>query len=202
MKFALQEGVIDTIPATPRTKRNDNPRSFFRFYPLVEKDEDEYELIKTTAKAMAKENVRVRETIVTDELYDFILFMVHSFLRPTESEVYALTHRDITVADDPKRLIITIRKGKTGYRISNTMPAAVAVYNRLKLRNEGHTKDDFLFLPAYKKRSSAKRIIQRQFNALLKRCNLKHDRFTNMERTVYSLRHTAICMRIILSEGR
>ena len=202
MKFALQEGVIETIPATPRTKRNDNPRSFFRFYPLVEKDEDEYELIKTTAKAMAKEKIRVRETIVTEELYDFILFMVHSFLRPTESEVYTLTHRDITVADDPKRLIITIRKGKTGYRISNTMPAAVAVYIRLKLRNEGHTKDDFLFLPAYKKRSSAKRIIQRQFNALLERCNLKHDRFTNMERTVYSLRHTAICMRIILSEGR
>jgi hypothetical protein len=38
--------------------------------------------------------------------------MTHSFLRPTESEIYALTHRDIAVANDPKRLIITIRKGK------------------------------------------------------------------------------------------
>jgi hypothetical protein len=81
------------------------------------------------------------------------------------------------------------------------MPAAVAVYNRIKLRHEAHTKDDFLFLPAYKVRSNARRIIQRQFNALLERCQLKHDRYTDAVRTVYSLRHTAICMRIILSEG-
>jgi hypothetical protein len=202
MKFAQQEGAIETIPATPRAKRNDNPRSFFRFYPLVEKNEDEYKLLLRTAKEMAAERVRVRETVVTTELYDFIMFMVHSFLRPTESEIYALTHRDIAIADNPKRLIITIRKGKTGYRISNTMPDAVAVYNRTKLRYEAHAKDDYLFLPAYKVRSNAKRIIQRQFNALLERCNLKHDRFTNMDRTVYSLRHTAICMRIILSEGQ
>ena len=95
--------------------------------------------------------------------------MTHSFLRPTESEIYALTHRDIAIADNPKRLTITIRKGKTGYRISNTMPAAVTVYNRIKSRHEAHTQDDFLFLPFYKKRSSAKRIIQRQFNALIRK---------------------------------
>jgi multidrug resistance efflux pump len=41
-----------------------------------------------------------------------------------------------------------------------------------------------------------------QYNALLERCHLKHDRYTNTVRTVYSLRHTAICMRIILSKGQ
>jgi hypothetical protein len=202
MKLAQQQGVIDTIPSTPRAQRRDNPRPFFRFYPLVEKNEDEYKLLLSTAKTMAEEKVRVRETVITNELYDFILFMVHSFLRPTESEIYALTPRDITIADNPKRLIISIRKGKTGHRISNTMPAAVAVYNRIKERHEGYAKDEYLFLPAYKVRSNARRIIQRQFNALLERCDLKHDRHTDMERTVYSLRHTAICMRIILSEGQ
>ena len=80
-----------------------------------------------------------------DELRDFILFMTHSFLRPTESEIYALTHRDIAIADNPKRLIITIRKGKTGHRISNTMPAAVSVYERIKRRHEGYGLDDYLF---------------------------------------------------------
>jgi hypothetical protein len=124
------------------------------------------------------------------------------FLRPTESEIYALTHRGIAVADDPKRLIITIRKGKTGHRIVNTMPAAVSVYGRLKSRNTGFSTDDFIFLPAYKNRSTAKQIIQRQFNALLERCRLKEDRWLNSVHTVYSLRHTAICMRIILSGGK
>jgi hypothetical protein len=154
MKLARQEGIIDFIPATPRVKRQDNPRSFFRFYPLVDRKRDEYQLLLTTAKTMAEEKVRIRETIVTDELYDFILFMVHSFLRPTESEIYSLTHRDVAMADNPKRLIITIRKGKTGHRISNTMPAAVSVYNRIKMRYQGYKNDDFLFLPAYKNRAS------------------------------------------------
>jgi Phage integrase family len=202
MKLARQEGIIDFVPATPRIKRLDNPRPFFRFSPLVDKEHDEYKKLLDTAKAMADEKLRVRDTIVTDELYDFILFMTHSFLRPTESEIYALTHRDIAVANDPKRLIITIRKGKTGHRIVNTMPAAVSVYGRMKSRNKGFSIDDFIFLPRYKNRSTAKQIMQRQFNALLQRCQLKEDRYSNSVHTVYSLRHTAICMRIILSQGK
>ena len=51
MKLAQQEGAIDIIPATPRTKRKDNPRSFFRFYPLVEKDGDEYKLLLHHSKS-------------------------------------------------------------------------------------------------------------------------------------------------------
>ena len=202
MKLARLEGVIDFVPATPRVKRLDNPRPFFRFHPLVDKKHDEYKKLLETAKEMADEKTRVRDTIVTDELYDFILFMTHSFLRPTESEVYALTHRDIAVADDPKRLIVTVRRGKTGHRIINTMPAAVSVYSRLKSRNKGATMDDFIFFPAYKNRSTAKQIVQRQFNALLERCQLKKDRYSKSVHTVYSLRHTAICMRIILSHGK
>ena len=31
---------------------------------------------------------------------------------------------------------------------------------------------------------------------------MKQDRYTNSVHTVYSLRHTAICMRIILSQGQ
>ena len=202
LKLAQKEGTIEAVPATPRTKRSDNPRSFFRFSPLVDRDEDEYQLLLKTAKQMSTEGVRVRETIITDELYDFILFMVHSFLRPTESEVYALTHRDVAIANNPKRLILTISEGKTGHRVSNTMPGAVSVYERIKQRNADFSKDDFLFLPSHKNRASAKRIIQRQFNALLRRCNLKNDRHAKAVHTVYSLRHTAICMRIVLSEGQ
>ena len=202
LSVAQAEGVIDAIPATPREKRKDNPRAFFQFQPLVEKRHDEYELLKTTAKQMALEGAKVRGAPVTEELYDFILFMTHSFRRPTESEIYALRHRDITVAADPKRLIITVHKGKTGHRVSNTMEAAVSVYNRIKERDKEHGRDDFLFLPSYKNRSHARNIIQRQFNALLERCNLKHASDKDTVRTVYSLRHTAICMRLVLSEGK
>ena len=45
-------------------------------------------------------------------------------------------------------------------------------------------------------------IFQRQFNHLLNVTGLKHDPITDTDRTVYSLRHTAICMRIVLSQSK
>ena len=36
----------------------------------------------------------------------------------------------------------------------------------------------------------------------LQHCQLKEDRYSNSVHTVYSLRHTAIYMRIILSQGK
>lgn len=202
LKIARQEGAIENLPATPRIRRKDNPRSFFRFAPLVKPEDDEYQLILRTAKQMAVEGVRVRDTTVTEEFYDFILFMAHSFLRPTESEVYALRFRDVVIAEKPRRLVLNIRKGKTGHRIANTMPAAATVFERLQKRHAEYGSDDYIFLPQYKVRSTAKTVFQRQFNAMLERCDMKMDRYTNEVRTVYSLRHTAICMRIILSEGK
>lgn len=63
---------------------------------------------------MSMECVEVRGIPITDELYDLILFLVHSFVRPLTTELYALTHGDVMIADDPRRLILTIRDGKTG----------------------------------------------------------------------------------------
>ena len=51
---------------------------------------------------------------VTDELYDIILFLTHSFVRPIVSELYAIKHTDVTVAESLKRLIVVVRDGKTG----------------------------------------------------------------------------------------
>ena len=202
LKVAREEAVIDTLPDTPRSRQRDNPRPFFRFYPLVSKTDDVYEKVKQTAKDMADMMVDVRGVEVTEELYDLILFVTHSFVRPITSELYSIRHRDVTIADNPKRLILTIRDGKTGYRVSNTMPAAVSVYERIKRRFPNHEPEDYIFLPTYKNRITAGKIIQRQFKALMERANILKDPFTGLKHSIYSLRHTAICMRIILSEGQ
>ena len=202
LKIARDVGVIDDVPATPRTKQKDNPRCFFRFHPLVPKKSDTYKRLLVTAKAMADEGVVVRGIPVTDEFYDLVLFVTHSFVRPTVTELYSIRHSDVQVVKDPKRLLVTIRRGKTGFRVSNTMPAAVSVLERIKRRYPDAKREDFLFLPQYGNRATAARVMQRQFNAALERANIKHDPVTDTDHTVYSLRHTAICMRIILSEGR
>jgi hypothetical protein len=200
LKVAQSEGIIVDIPSTPKVmKTKDNPRPYFHFSD----NDNEYKIILDESQKMADEGVVVRWMKVTEELRDFILFVVHSFVRPTESEVYALRHRDIEIAkDEPKRLILTIRQGKTGFRKSTTMPAAVSVYQRIMRRYPKHTKDDYLFLPTLSNRTYAKQTIQRQFNVLLERTGLKHDQTTNSDRTVYSLRHTAISMRIVKSKGK
>jgi hypothetical protein len=154
------------------------------------------------AKELAEAKVKVRGVPITAELYDFILFMVHSFLRPTESEVFALMHKHVTVATDPDRLILTIAEGKTGYRVINTLEAPVYVFKRIQRRFPNHSPDDYLFLPSYKNRTTAVQVMNRQFNHLLSTAKIQHDSITNQKHTVYSLRHTAICLRIIKSGGK
>ena len=202
MKMAVDEGAVDAVPSTPRSKLKDNPRPFFRFHPLVSKEEDAYQALLTAARQMAEDKVIVRGVPVTDELYDLLLFLSHSFVRPLTTELYAIRHSDVTVADDPKRLVVTVRDGKTGYRAANTMPAAVSVYERIKQRNPNADGEDYIFLPEYLNRTTAAKIIQRQFGELMDRSGLKVDKSTGKTHTLYSLRHTAICMRIINSEGQ
>ena len=81
------------------------------------------------------------------------------------------------------------------------MPAAVSVYQRINKRYDGSSYD-YLFLPENKDHDHAKRVFRNQFNAVLERPGLREDRYGNSEHTVYSLRHTAICMRLVLSQGR
>ena len=202
LKVARDDGLIDFVPATPRQRQQDNPRSFFRFVPLVEPERDEYQKLLEGAKKLADDHAIVRGVEVTRELYDLILFCVHSFVRPTTTELYALKHNDITIEKDPKRLLVTVRNGKTGYRVANTMAGAVSAYERIKIRYPNAGGEDYLFLPDYPNRATASRIVQRQFNQLMDDTNLKFDPTTGMERSVYCLRHTAICMRIILSHGK
>jgi integrase len=203
MKQALFQGSIFSIPEVPKLNRSkQKTRTFFRFHPIVSKDRDDYQKLLKLSKEMSEGNIEVRGTKLTDELRDIIIFTTHSFVRPTNSELYALKHSDITVLDNPHRLQIFIRKGKTGSRIIDTMPASRTIYERIKERYPDQSKDDdYIFLPQYRNRDTAKRIIMRQFNYLLEKANLKIDPYTQQTHSMYSLRHTCLCMRLVLSEG-
>jgi hypothetical protein len=202
LKIARDEGVIDNIPATPRVKIKDNPRPFFRFAPLVSKDDDAYQKLLKAVKQMEGQGVQVRGLMVDDEFYDLLLFLTHSFVRPIMSELYAIKHSDVTVANDPRRLIVTVRDGKTGFRAANTMGAAVSVYERIRQRYPSAKPDDYIFYPNWANRTTASSMVQRLFNEVLRKSELETDAVTGKTHTLYSLRHTAICMRIINSHGK
>jgi len=102
LRTAYEAGAIDSIPPMPKVPRRDNPRDWF--------DDDEYERLLLAARESAKEGIKVRGVPITMELYYFIVFLVHSFLRPTENEVFALKHRDVRLRDDPKSLQLRVRE--------------------------------------------------------------------------------------------
>jgi len=105
---------------------------------------------------MAEEKVIVRGVPVTEELHDLIRFVLTSFVRPTVTELYALKHNDITLAERPRRLLVTVRKGKTGYRVANTMISTYFLYkNYIRRRYPKAKGEDYIFLPQYKNRHTA-----------------------------------------------
>lgn len=203
LNVALYDGVINALPQIPKlTRSKQTPRPFFRFRPIVPYEKDQYALIRRTAKKLADEKHEVRGIPITIELYCLIVFATNTFVRPTISELYALRHTDVAVQDNPKALSLIIARGKTGYRPVISMPAAVNIYEMLRQHNSEYLADsDYLFLPKYKNRTTARNIMMRQFNYLLRAANLEQDEYTELKHSLYSLRHTAICMRMVLSHG-
>jgi hypothetical protein len=182
MKMARNDGILQSIPETPIPKKQDNPRLLFRFHPLVSKEHDVYKKLLVAAKNVVGD--KIRGIPITEELYDLILFVTHSFVRPTTTELYAIRHADIQVADNPRRLILTIRDGKTGFRIGNTMPVAVSVYKRIKERYPDAKPTDYIFMPDRLNRAVASENVARWFNHALAVADIKHDPFTNQNHTV------------------
>ena len=200
MKVALADNAIASVPDTPAVPRKDEPRPMFWFSPLVE--ECEYKKLLWHAKQAAmnkevSESTNDRRTIITQELGDLITFTTASFVRPIQTELFALRHRDIAIANNPPRLILTIKDdSKTGYRLAQSLAKGVPAYMRQRERNPNWTPDDYVWFPQHKTRQAAADVVGDQFNHILKRAKLKICPKTGEKRTLYSLRHTALCMRL------
>jgi hypothetical protein len=221
MKIAQHDGIIYTIPDAPLPshRKQQEPRTFFRFHPLVDRENDEWKKLLRVAQEIAGQNLSVRGCAITEELRDLVMFLNYSFLRPTYSELYEIKHSDIVVRRGDNKLddngserenaqnnkpwlLITVRRGKTGRRLVDTMPAAYSVYQRIKSRYPNHQPDDYLFFPQYENRQYASRIGMAQFNVLLEKAGLKHDRETGKRHSLYSVRHTSLSQRTLLSKGK
>ena len=192
LTIAYEKGSLDKMPMIPKVSKKDNPRPSFT--------EKQYKLLLKTTKEVIDEEVKVRGIQITDELYYFFVFMVHSFLRPVESEIFAIKHQDIEVKYKPNRLEIKV-KGKTGFRIVSTMPDALDFYDKLRTMSPDYKSNDYLFFNNYPNRSTAIRNINRQFNYILNRANLKENADGQLL-TPYALRHYSLQTRFIKSKGK
>ena len=130
LKYAQRVGVITALPAFPKLKTIDKPRGWF--------NSAEYNKLHNTAKGNIgrvfkitdDDGSNLRNVQLTAELYDLILFMTNTLIRPTDIRV--LQHKHITIIRSPElylRLAHPPTKKHANPVVS--MPSAVGVYERL-----------------------------------------------------------------------
>jgi len=197
-KYAIANDLMRTLPVFPKVSG--------RLLTTQKRDyltKEEYEHLHKTAMKLAEEGVIVRGVPITLEMKYLIQFMVNSFIRP--SDIRVLKHKHISKVKEGKDewLVLNHPATKTTATEVQAMPVSVPIYEEL-LRvkenlNHPRGSDDFVFFPQYvENRNTAMEVIGRLFRKIVAESGLE-DR-TGKNITLYSLRHTAIMMRLIIGK--
>ena len=194
MKYAVANDLMQKMPLFPKVSgslQTEQKRDYFTF--------EEYKALVTAAEQLAEKNIEVRGVLLTLEMKFLIQFMVNSFIRPSDLRVIKHKHVKIRAEDDEEWVTLSHPATKTTATEVQAMPATVGIYKQLC---DVHTQfehpqkpDDFIFFPNYKNRDTAMAIIARQFREILKESKINAETGKNL--TLYSLRHTAIMLRLI-----
>ncbi len=169
------------------------------------KDVTHTQYINASAKR-GKRGDLMRNVDMTEDLRRLVVFICNSYIRPTDIKFMQHKHVDVVRGEHTfLRLRIPPTKGHSDP--ITTMPKAVECYEALRqyhlsqgLIGQEHS-DDYVFLPQYKtNRDYALKQLQRQFEILMWDTKLGLGA-GGEERTLYSLRHTAIMYRLLFGDG-
>lgn len=181
LKTALRHQWLTSMPDLSEPYRKNGKISHRAWF-----SREEYRQLYLATGKRARKPLNPRYKWWGEQLHDLILFMSNTGLRP--DEVLRLEYRDVTVAYDEgsRETILEIEvRGKRGYGPCKSTQNAVPVFERLKKRNKPQPTDKI-----FPKSHHA------MFNRVLVELGLKHDR-EGRPRTLYSLRHTYICFRLM-----
>ncbi|WP_395622162.1 hypothetical protein [Sphingomonas daechungensis] len=189
LKFAAERRIIAAAPPMPRLRLKDNPRPCFQDWEI-----NELCLTAGVLKRWATESQDHSAAAEWQEIEDFVTFMVATFLRAGEWKELRQKHCQVIHGPHPY-LEVVVPNGKTHKRKVVSMPEAIEVFESI-VERDGREPERFLFKARYANRETAKERMDDSFKALLKECHSELDEFGN-KRTIYSLRHTALMMRLL-----
>jgi hypothetical protein len=128
--------------------------------------------------------------------------MVNSFVRPTDIKNMKHKHVDV-VRGEHKFLRLRLPPSKGHNNPITTMPNAVTYYERLRAHHatQGLAEaEDFVFLPEHSNREYALQKLTEQFDLVATLADLKLGP-SGKPRSLYSLRHTCIMLRLMKADG-
>jgi hypothetical protein len=168
----------------------------------------EYRRIVVTARALSDKAFGYpRQPFASDatfpaELPLLIRFMVNCFTRPTDLK--NLCHKHVGVIQGQKTYLrLHLPESKRHRGVVVTMPPAVRVYDTLRkiaISRGAYSPDAPVFYSFIEDRKKAMMAMDHHFRRLLERAGLRRGERGQL-RTLYSLRHTAITLRLLYGEG-
>lgn len=198
LKEAQRKGIIAHIPAKPTIKLEDEVRGYFNSVEYTKLWQTAKFNIGKTYEFKDGSGKTYRKTKLIEECFDLIMFMRHTYVRPTDIKV--IKHRHVYRVQRGDIVFLELRhpatKGHKQHMASTEY--GWEHYERIKARSAaaGYGKsDDYVFAPDMKNRDSALAMLTNQFTAVLEMSGLKQDD-EGKNRTLYSLRHTAIVAAI------
>ena len=188
LKQAALNGTIQSLPQFPDVGGTSgiNPRTGF--------SADDYKTLRDHLKKKATADSRYAE------VYDVVLFLANSLLRP--SEIKQLTHKHVRLGKDKAGITLFVRppnpKVKAYDYETFTMPGALEAYKRMQTRYPD--QDSHIFFADIKSRDYALRMVGDLFGKALEDLGMKQT--PDGKRTLYSLRHSGISWRLERGEGQ
>jgi integrase len=201
LKLMHKREIIPLIPLFPALKVQYKPRGAFtvsEYISIVRKARElrgvKFDDWGKGKRIWIKENYQV----MSDEMHLLIRFMIYTFMRP--GDVRQIKHKHVEIIRGKfTYLRLTLPEVKRHNAQVVSLPPAVAIYES-QLKRQRHAglgcPDDHVFFPQETDRKLALGIAGWQFNWILKELDIKNGPH-GTERSLYSLRHTAIMFRLL-----
>jgi integrase len=201
LRLMHRKQIIGQIPLLPSVKANYKPRGAFTL--------TEYRAIVRKARELRGQRfdqwgegkriwIRPHYQVMPDEMELLIRFMIYTFMRP--GDVRQLKHKHIEVVRNKfTYLRMALPEVKRHQAPVVSLPAAVPLYEKIKamgLAKGFGRPEDPVFMADEADRTVALNFLGWLFNWILNDLNLKTGPH-GAERSLYSLRHTAITFRLL-----
>jgi hypothetical protein len=212
LTMALHRKWIREIPLIPKIKINNKPRAAFTL--------SEYKKLLRTSKRLLREEalaptvkqrnsgrerfwITPRDRVLSQDMYWLLIFMVNSFVRPTDIKVMRHSHVE-TVRGQHDYLRLTLPSTKKHDKPIVTMRPSVRIYAAMlshQTAQGGGRPDDYVFLPHVSNRDHALAVFNFWLKWIMREAGLPLVDAHGQPRTLYSLRHTAITFRLLYGQG-